>query len=76
MKDGNDFKFYINGTLINTFTGRNKVSTVNGDLWIGRFKTSDYELNGNIYGVQMYKRALSTSEILYNYNSMKWRYGL
>jgi len=76
MKDGSSFKLYSNGVLIDTQTGKNSVSSVDGDLWIGRFKTGDYELNGNIYNFTMYDRALSSSEILQNYNALKGRFGL
>jgi hypothetical protein len=76
MKDGSSFKLYSNGVLIDTQTGKNSVSSVDGDLWIGRFKTGDYELNGNIYNFTMYDRALSASEILQNYNALKGRFGL
>jgi hypothetical protein len=76
MKDGSSFKVYSNGVLIDTQTGKNSVSSVDGDLWIGRFKTGDYELNGNIYNFTMYDRALSDAEILQNYNALKGRFGL
>ena len=76
MKDGSSFKLYSNGVLIDTQTGKNSVSSVDGDLWIGRFKTGDYELNGNIYNFTMYDRALSASQVLQNYNALKGRFGL
>ena len=75
MKDGNSFKVYSNGVLIDTQTGKNNVSSVDGDLWIGRFKTGDYELNGNIYNFSMYDRALSASEIVQNFESQRNIYG-
>jgi hypothetical protein len=71
MKDGNSFKVYSNGVLIDTQTGKNSVSSVDGDLWIGRFKTGDYELNGDIYNFTMYDRALSQQEIVQNYESYR-----
>jgi hypothetical protein len=76
MKDGGNFKIYKDGVLLKTSTGNNNISTVNGDLWIGRFKTGDFELNGNIYSTQIYDRALSDSEVLQNYNAQKGRFGL
>jgi hypothetical protein len=75
MKDGSSFKVYRDGVLIDTVTGKNNVSNVDGDLWIGRFKTGDYELNGNIYNFSMYDRALSESEIVQNFESQRNIYG-
>ena len=75
MKDGSSFKLYSNGVLIDTQTGKNSVSSVDGDLWIGRFKTGDYELNGDIYNFTMYDRALSASEIVQNFESQRNIYG-
>jgi hypothetical protein len=76
MKDGSNFKVYSNGVLIETTTGKTNVSNVDGDLWLGRFKTFDFDLNGNMYNFSMYNRALTNSEVLQNYNALKGRYGL
>jgi len=41
----------------------------------GGFNSTTW-LNGNIYNIQIYNRALSSTEILQNYNATKTRFGL
>ena len=42
----------------------------------GRFKTGDYELDGHLYQVQLYHRALTAAEISQNFQALRGRYGL
>jgi len=70
---------YVNGILrssssINTSTHTYNVSGKN--LWIGGAFGSSAYFNGNIPSVQIYNRALSTSEVLQNYNATRARFGI
>lgn len=75
-------RLYCNGVEVNYFAQRNADTTVNYDntpFTIGASViplTSQYEdkTNGVIYQTQVYNRALSSQEILQNYNVHKSRY--
>jgi hypothetical protein len=73
--DGTNIRLYLNGTLlatqahtgtiVNTGIGRISGYDNGGEIW-----------DGNISTFSIYNRALSTSEILQNYNATKTRFGL
>lgn len=65
---------YKNGNLFTTTTGNAAVTFYNNPLWIGRsnFQTSSRLRLGSI---RYYNRALSSSEVLNNYNITKTRFG-
>jgi hypothetical protein len=73
---------YVNGVLDNnTYNTTTDVATVSTTpFWIASNKTGattpTLGWNGNIYNVQVYNRALSSTEILQNYNATKTRFGL
>jgi hypothetical protein len=72
-------KVYVNGNEISLTTigsGLGTMPNSNADFRIGAFKEGSFFLNGNIYNVSMYNRALSATEVLKNYNSTKTRFGL
>ena len=80
-------KYYVNGSLVATSTGRTSLlrttsttSTIYGTNWmVGRayWTEVDYKnFSGNIGFSRLYSRALSSTEILQNYNALKTRYGL
>lgn len=76
---GEKLKGYINGTLQTlTYNGTipSTTGTVNTNLNIGAYIPNSNYSNGNISVVQLYNRALSSSEITQNYNALKGRYGL
>jgi hypothetical protein len=62
--DGRYVKLYVNGLLrANVDTGVNdKIVASSKPLWIGTWAKGSF-FNGTIYGVQIYNRALSPSEI-------------
>ncbi|NHV60338.1 MAG: LamG domain-containing protein [Candidatus Verstraetearchaeota archaeon] len=62
--DGRYVKLYVNGLLrANVDTGVNdKIVASSKPLWIGTWAKGSF-FNGTIYGVQIYNRALSSSEI-------------
>ena len=71
--------FYNNGTYISSGTqsGNGWSSTTNASFEIGgQHQNSRRYFDGEIAQVKVYNRALSTSEVLQNYNALKGRFGL
>jgi hypothetical protein len=76
-------EIFINGSST-TVTSGNKTSnvasttdTTTANFLIGADSiSSSAKLNGNIGPVHIYNRALSASEVLFNYNGLKSRFGL
>jgi hypothetical protein len=76
---GNTVTMYINGVQggTATFSGTRQTNTT--PLRIGgiySYPTTNYMLNGKIGLVRIYSRALSSTELLNNYNTEKKRFGL
>ena len=69
-----NWKIYINGVLENSSTLSAVPFQNSATINVGR-GDSRYT-NGNIASVRVYNRALSSSEILQNYNAQKSRFGL
>ncbi len=70
----NNIKVYGNGSLISNNTINNLSTSVTN---IGRYVSSNNNfLNGNLASYRIYNRALSSTEILQNYNTLKGRFGL
>ena len=68
--------FYINGNLDSSQTTTSNPGT-NQATAIGRFGSYDgNHFSGNISNVKVYKRSLSSSEVLQNFNALKSRFGL
>ena len=57
-------------------TSYTHTSATFGDLRIGEDTSSNRHSKGNISSVQIYNRALSSTEIQQNYDALKGRYGL
>lgn len=77
--NSNRLKAYINGVLqILTYnlTIPSSTGTVNTNLNIGAYLPGNNYSNGNISNVQIYNRALSSTEILQNYNATRARFGI
>jgi hypothetical protein len=60
--------------LTGTTTGYNITS--NGTLYIGRYITAPYELNGRIASMKIYNRALTASEVQQNFNALRSRFSI
>ena len=74
--DGNVAKGYLNGILKDTDTIGSQSYNTNS-LQIGKFtNASPFLLSGSIYTTQIYNKALSSQEVLQNYNATKTRFGL
>jgi hypothetical protein len=74
--DGSDLRTYINGVQVKLIS---KSGTTNDSYKLSRigcWESNGYQANGYIPFVYMYDRALSQSEVLQNYNSVKSRFGL
>jgi hypothetical protein len=71
-------RLYINSILDNTSVQTNNIASINPDfIRIARLFTDGVDFfNGRIYSIKAYFRALTTAEILQNYNATKGRYGL
>ena len=74
-------KLYINSTLI--YSNSNDTGYVKGThassfagTVLGIGAESVYYMNGEISNVMGYNRALSSNEVLHNYNALKGRFGL
>ena len=79
--DGSNMKIYINGILENTTTKTGNIDIgPGGGLFLGNTNggasPDSYYLNGNIYNVQIYNRALSAAEVSQNFNALRGRYGI
>jgi hypothetical protein len=73
---------FVNGTSVPTTTLLNSDpgTLINSKITLGasQINTNIFSnfLNGNIYTTQIYNRALSSQEVLQNYNATKTRFGL
>jgi len=69
---------YINGTqdLTATATNHSNLSDLQNGLTIGHWEApgNQNNFNGQIGNCQIYNRALSSSEVLHNYNALKGRF--
>lgn len=74
---GGVIKVYFNSVeqgLTGTTTGYN--ITNNGQLFIARYISPPYELNGRIASMKIYNRSLTTAEIQQSFNALRSRFGL
>jgi hypothetical protein len=72
-----DGEVYLDGTLIFTQVDKYVGTTVSSVKNIGDVAAStSYPYNGNIANIHLYNRALSSNEVLHNYNALKGRFGL
>lgn len=76
--DGSVFKLYINGVQEpNTTSSSGTITSYSTPLQIGRWGTQGSQyLNGRVSTSYIYNRALSTQEVLQNYNAQKSRFNL
>jgi hypothetical protein len=76
--DGNTVSIYLNGIEdVNVIATISSLDTPTQVLSIGAVGgNTTYNFNGNISQTLIYNRALSSQEVLQNYNATKSRYGL
>ena len=73
----NKVEFFINNQSDGQVNYSGTVGTSTSDVGVGCRANATFGLNNlNIYLVQIYDRALSSTEILQNYNALKSRFGL
>ena len=79
-RSGNTFTAYINGVNTHPVTGNTLGTVTSSDTSFQQpnavgtdYNTDDIE--GRVYHVLAYSRALTASEVLQNYNALKERYG-
>tara|TARA_R110002126_G_scaffold68271_1_gene172825 strand:+ start:2183 stop:2866 length:684 start_codon:yes stop_codon:yes gene_type:complete len=74
--DGTNILSYLNGSLTDTVNIGSQ-SYNNSNLRIGKYTNlSPLNFNGDIYQTLIYNRALSSSEVLINYNAIKSRFNV
>ena len=78
--DGTTSSIYINGVLDNSESRSGTMPTGGSNITIGvrlnAFNNSVGLLLGNVSSFSIYNRALTSSEVLQNYNAQKSRFGL
>jgi hypothetical protein len=78
VQSSNSCSIYINGILDKTASLSNPVLTITNENFLGRRGAPAYgaQLTGNIYLSKLYNKALSSTEILQNFNFYRSRYGI
>ena len=74
----NESKLYVNGTQIGTATSTvgSTLNVTNNNFVLGGYDgNTAFDYDGIIANSQIYNRALSSTEVLHNYNSLKGRFG-
>jgi hypothetical protein len=79
--DGTNLTRFINGSQVATNNlvtdGAQINTTLNGNFTIGDYtSTAQFPWNGRVAHVMIHNRALSSTEILQNYNATRLRFGL
>jgi hypothetical protein len=46
------------------------------DLWIGKYYSAGYTMNGRVANVCIYSKELSAAEVLHNFNVQRGRFGI
>jgi hypothetical protein len=82
VRSGNNLSSYINGNLkgTNIITSPTNSGVTTSTIRMGMAGPSlsdfSWHIDANIAIARMYNRALTSTEILQNYNATKWRFGL
>ena len=71
--DGSKSKLYLNGAF-EAEQSSAAFSTISGELRLAGFVQGGYNWNGKLSASKIYNRALSSTEVLQNYNATKNRY--
>jgi hypothetical protein len=73
--DGSNIYLYVNGFLVAQQPLTGNIGT-GGIARISGYDNNGETWNGNISNIKIYNRALSSTEVLQNYNAQKGRFGL
>lgn len=68
--------WYCNGILDSTGSNSTNVSDTTVELQVGRSQTWNGNFKGNISNIAFYNRALTATEILQNFNALRYRFGV
>ena len=69
-----NINLYVNSSIGGTGSATFNPST--GSLLLGKYRSGQHVLNGQLGIIKFYNRALSATEILQNYNATRKRFGL
>ena len=74
----NVHKGYLNGVeVVSSTTSITRTITPSSQPWVvGKDDTLNRHLNGNIYNVMRYDRALTAAEVQQNFNALRGRFGI
>ena len=76
----NSLKLYVNGSEVSTTkiydATVNTLYNSSASVWVGAMSNPANQYTGNVSTTQIYNRALSSDEVLQNYNATKGRFGL
>jgi hypothetical protein len=76
-RDSNRRKLYVDGVLISETVGVSPDASGTADLYIGAdTNLNRYYYNGKMKSITMYNRALTSDEVMSNYNADKLRFNL
>ena len=74
---GSAMHIYVNGKLDTTQNGDGTINNLGSITpWIGRMRSGQHELHGNIAATSIYNRAISAAEVKQNFNAHRARFGL
>ena len=79
VRSNTAYYYYINGALDKTSSSNTSVmAAANQNAQIGNLWTTNdtYAWDGKIANVKIYNRALTSTEVVQNYNATKSRFGL
>ena len=74
--DGSTSRIYINGELDNSLAGETGIRNVYDYMNIGRWGSNSRYLNGQVSGLLIYDRALTSAEVSRNFNATRHRFGV
>lgn len=74
--NNNSFSVYKDSILVSTISTTGNISYNSGNLRLANYQSSNPYFNGKFSNVLIYNRALSSDEVLQNYNATKGRFGL
>ena len=75
--DGSTQKMYVNGDLKDSEALTGTPQSFSTTTSFGDYKSSTYRMiQGNIYSIKIYNRALTASEIQQNFNALRGRFGI
>lgn len=73
--DGSNIKLYVNGVLLSTQSASGTIGT-GGNFRISGYWNGNENWYGNIGVVRIYNKALTSNEVIQNYNATKQRFNL